>query len=81
MLPKRRFWGPIKHSGTYFQSTFQMKVAQMSTHVCEKCFENTFPNIFSAFQNLRLVSIKVSKNTNPFVVDTLFDEWFEMEIV
>ncbi len=31
---------------------------ELSTHPFEKCFENAFPNVRSAFHNLRLGSIK-----------------------
>ena len=44
--PNEDFGIPSKHSGTYFQSTFQMNVAQIEYSPFQKCFENAFPNVY-----------------------------------
>jgi hypothetical protein len=53
MRPKRRFWTAER----IFKATFKDASPKSSTHVCEKCFENTFRNVRSAVQNLRLEHI------------------------
>ena len=40
-----------------FQSTFNVSSAKSGAHTLEKCFENAFWNVGSAFQNLRLESM------------------------
>ena len=53
MLPKRRFWMAERTFGNVFYKYFQ----RVSTRFGLGSFENAFPNVGSAFQNLRLGSI------------------------
>jgi hypothetical protein len=49
---------PTNTSDRIFKALFNGQSPKWSTHVCEKCFENTVRNVCSAFQNLRLGSIQ-----------------------
>jgi hypothetical protein len=68
-MRSRMFVRPSKiFAERIFKALFKSTSPKSSTHVCEKCFENPFPNTCSTFQNLRLGTIDfascLQKNTN-----------------
>ncbi len=59
MLPKRRFWKTDRTPGNVFSQYFSNGVSTpFGRRSFEKYIENTFPDVRSIFQNLRLGSIK-----------------------
>jgi hypothetical protein len=73
--PRRRFWTSERTFGNAFSKHFQMNVAQIEYSAFERYFENAFPNVRSAIQNLRLWSINFHKRANQVKM------FVEMEIV
>ncbi len=58
MVPKRRFWKAEQTFGNVFsKALFTYVSTRFGRRSFEKCFENTFPNVCSTFQNLRLGTI------------------------
>jgi hypothetical protein len=60
-------------SGGVFETIFKDSSPKSSTHALEKCFENTFGKVGSAFQNLRLGA--AVGNSSPFLTNLPFHEF------
>ncbi len=58
--PKRKFWKAEQTVPKAFSKHFSKGVStRFGRRIVEKCFENAFGTVCSAFQNFRLGSIKM----------------------